>query len=75
MTTEDLYYHFRKLFGETNNSEENNNSNNNALDNDIINADIDCNITENEICHAVFSQNNDNAPSIDRLCSELFKAS
>lgn len=65
---DDLFNHFKDLFGETqvdHNAEE--------IPEIIIDNEIDQNFTEMELRSAVFSQKNNKSPGTDNLLSEVFK--
>ncbi|XP_060567678.1 uncharacterized protein LOC132726376 [Ruditapes philippinarum] len=70
LNVEQLYDHFKALFGE-----ESQNENQNFLFNDnLIDEDLDAEINECELREAIFSQNNNKSPGYDKLTCEIFKA-
>ena len=71
LTTNDLFEHFKSLYGEEP-TEINQQTPNNIPDN-TFNTDLDMEISETELKTAIFSQKNNKSTGTDRLCAELFK--
>ena len=71
LTVEDLYDHFKSMFGEV--SEEHV-FNENTLNQMEFNEDLDVNFTESELRKVNFSLNNNKSPRIDSSTSEILKS-
>lgn len=73
LTATDLYEHFKSIFGDD--QAPLHQEGQDTTSETIYNAELDSDITENEIKNAVFSQKNNKSSGNDQLCVELFKAS
>ena len=71
LNIEQLCDHFKNMFGEQTEQ----NSTDPTLNVNITDDELDCEITITELRSAVFSQNNNKAPGIDNISSEIIKAS
>ena len=68
---EDLYNHFNNLLGQNDESNENNET---EIPN-IEDLELDYDITEEEVRHAVFHQKNGKSPGPDQIAAEIIKTS
>ena len=71
LTAADLYDHFKSIYGE----ERDQPPEQIFVDENTQNYEMDCDISEQELRKAVFSQKNNKSSGTDYLCSELFKGS
>ena len=74
LTASDLFEHFKSIYGiepESLNGQQQNP----ILSETQTNADLDGEITETELKHAIFYQKNNKSSGTDHLCAELFKSS
>ena len=73
LSLDDLFIHFKNMFGNDNQETDENDINNQA-ENVTQDEELDCNITEAELRSAVMSQNNNKSPGEDSLVAEIFKS-
>ena len=74
LTVADLFDYFKSIYGnELDSSSEQ--PQDPALHESQLNAELDAEISENELKKAVFSQKNNKSTGTDLLCAELFKSS
>ena len=74
LTVTDLFQHFKSIYG-TDPDPPSEQQLDHSLDESLENADLDSEISENELKNAVFAQKNNKSTGTDLLCSELFKSS
>ena len=74
MNISDLNEHFKELYStETQNVDSDNP--NRQYHTDVLDQDLDCIITEDEVRNAVFNQNNTKSSSLDNIVAEFYKHS
>jgi hypothetical protein len=75
LTINDLFEHFRTLYGNNNSDFENTRTvNNDSTQNDTDFNELDIPFTEKELKAAVFAQKNNKSPSNDEITGEIIKA-
>lgn len=74
LTVTDLFQHFKSIYG-TDPDPPSEQQLDHSLDESLENADLDSEISENELKNAVFAQKNNKSTGKDLLCAELFKSS
>ena len=75
LSVDDLYNHFKSMFGEPREDEAQNDYNENDFVHNESTDDLDSDFTETEIREAIFSQKDNKSPGIDSLTSEILKSS
>ena len=74
MNISDLYEHFKELYSTDTENVDSDNPNR-QYHTDVLDQDLDCIITEDEVRNIVFNQNNNKSSGLDNIVAEFYKHS